>query len=326
MTLVKGGSAARPEARSSARPAARFTPVAAIFLLSSVTLGACGGAFDRYFGTDKPPPPQQPADPAKQTSTTESAPEATNPPGQEKPYPNLGSVPQQRPVRQSIEEQRQAIQQGLVADRQNARYTDQVIRHEPVSSAPPARPITAAVSVPRLPTVPGAAPPQGQTQTQPQTQARPAGAAARAPTPGASAQVAAAPAGGAASSPPPPPALPQPSLPALAAGSPPAVQQPDATAVGRPIPIAPPPPGQQAAPSRPFAPPPSAASAPPPSAAQQAAPLPVPGRSNFTLGTAVVQAIEAPPEAAAVPPPSAPQQLAQAPATIPVAPPAGSRQ
>jgi len=274
-------------------------PFAAV-LLPALVLSGCGVSFDKYFGTDKPPPaPAQSTEnakgkPAATTGTAESTTEAQDPPGGDKPFPNLGSVPQTRPVRQSIDEQRQAIQQGLVADRQNARYTDQVIRHEPVSTTPPARPVTAAATnVPRLPGAP--APAQQPAQ-------------AKAPVPAAKAA-------------PPPSSLPQPAVPALPGAQTAAAPAASVPSSGAPIPIAPPPAGQQAPPQRSFAPPPSAAAAPPPPAvaAQQSPPPAAPGRSNFTLGTAVVQAIETPPEPADAPWPPPPQLAAAAPAPIPKA-------
>ena len=42
----------------------------------------------------------------------------------EKPYPNLGSVPA-RPKRPTPEEQAKKISEGLIADTEHARYTDQ---------------------------------------------------------------------------------------------------------------------------------------------------------------------------------------------------------
>jgi flagellar motor protein MotB len=307
MTLVKGGPAARPEARSTVRPTASFAPRAAVILFSALALAGCGGGFGKYFGTDTPPPPPEPADPSKKVATEQATPEAQAPPGKDKPYPNLGSVPQTRPVRQSIDEQRQAIQQGLVADRQNARYTDQVIRHEPVSTAPAQRPVAAAATnVPKLPTGPGGAPAErASAQPAPARAAAPSPApAARtasgtSPAPAARTQVAEAQAAKSGSAPL-PPALPQPSLPGAS---------PAAAASSAPIPVAPSPAGQQPAAPRSFAPPPAAAAQP--SAAA--------GRSNFTLGTAVVQALEDPPEAAPPPVPAA-QAAERRPGTIPSLP------
>ncbi|HEX9835569.1 MAG TPA: OmpA family protein [Alphaproteobacteria bacterium] len=63
---------------------------------------------------------------------------ATPGPGADQPYPNLADVPD-RPKAPSAEEQRR-MAQGLLADREAARYTDEAIRRqEPptVASAPP---------------------------------------------------------------------------------------------------------------------------------------------------------------------------------------------
>ncbi|MCK6452104.1 MAG: hypothetical protein L6R19_14825, partial [Alphaproteobacteria bacterium] len=121
----------------------------------ALLLAGCSAGFDRYFGTDKPPPAE--ADP--KVATEGATPEATDPPGTEQPYPNLGSVPQTRPIRQSQDSQRQEVAKGLVADRQNARYTDEVIRRDPVQGAAMAR---AGATQPKLPTVPGGPPPPAQ--------------------------------------------------------------------------------------------------------------------------------------------------------------------
>lgn len=89
------------------------------------------------------------ADPAGQASGA-----ALEPPAQEG-YPELYTVPP-RPTLSYTVEQRRAIVDGLVADRENARYTSQVVRYRsglselPPPEAPPA-PAQAADSVAALP-------------------------------------------------------------------------------------------------------------------------------------------------------------------------------
>lgn len=255
MTPVKGGplhgTADRPDAWwSPARPASRVAPRIAFVALAGLALAGCGSSFGKYFGTDKPPP----AEADKKVATDQATPDATNPPGEDKAYPNLGAVPQTRPVRASIEEQRQAITKGLVADHQNAKYTDEVIRHEPVQTSAPVRSATAQAQ-PKLPMMPAT------------SAAKPA-QTAEAPAAKPPAEIKPA---ESASAPPKPPALPQPVLP-----TPPAARQTASTPPAAPVPAAPPP------------------------------------RGNFTLGTAVTQALEQP---IAPPPP-------QADTPLPVVPPA----
>ena len=317
MTLVKGGlpggPADRPEAWSPARLAARIVRSAAFLALAGLALAGCSPTFDKYFGTDKPPA----SEPEKKVATEQSTPDATNPPGSDKEFPNLGSVPQTRPVRASIDEQRQAITQGLVADRQNAKYTDDVIRFEPVQTSAPVR-ASSAAALPKLPGASSSTPEPVAAAKEPsknQIAQAPAAKAAAETKPAETkpAQL--------ASAPPPPPALPQPAIPTA-----PSAQQTASAPQAAPVPVAPmpvvPPAAGVPAPSAPPPPsalpqPPIAASVPPrPPAvgAQQAAPA---SRSNFTLGTAVAQALEQP---LAPPPQSAEPAQAQAP--VPVAPPA----
>lgn len=94
----------------------------------------------------------------------EDEPEATEPkpvPGEDQDYPSVGTVPE-RPQTPQIARDLDALQQGLEADRANARYTDQVVRNrapiEPTESG--------AVTPPAaLPTVPPPAPPTSSIQT-----------------------------------------------------------------------------------------------------------------------------------------------------------------
>jgi hypothetical protein len=94
------------------------------------------------------------------TASSEAAPIAEAP--AEAGYPPLQSVPPRPQLSYTVQQQRQIVQ-ALIADRENARYTSQVVRHRSgLSSLPPpptppepARPITAepaiAARAPELP-------------------------------------------------------------------------------------------------------------------------------------------------------------------------------
>lgn len=124
-----------------------------LWVAAAILLAGCSGGFDRYFGSDKAPP--KPPEP--KTATEQATDAAQEVPGAEQEYPNLGSVPQTKPIRQSPPAQTQAIAKGLVADRQNARYTDEVIRRDPVQAA--SAPRTAPAAPPKLPAAPAVPPP-----------------------------------------------------------------------------------------------------------------------------------------------------------------------
>lgn len=82
-------------------------------------------------------------------------------PGEKESFPKLGSVPD-RPKAAGTPAQRQALAKGLVADRANAKYTDQVVRaggatpnaQGPARTAAPAAP-TRSAAVSNLPVAPG---------------------------------------------------------------------------------------------------------------------------------------------------------------------------
>jgi outer membrane protein OmpA-like peptidoglycan-associated protein len=149
---------------------------------------------------------------------------------QAKGTPNLASVPA-RPTRASTPAERQALTQGLVADRENAKYTDEDLQPR-AAVAPPAASRSTPASPPPAPPSPAAPPPppaptQAGSVLQPAPAAPPAAAA---PPP-----VPAAPAPTASTEttqpvpPPPPPTMPQvastPAPPRAAAPRPaPAVQ------------------------------------------------------------------------------------------------------
>ncbi len=59
-------------------------------------------------------------------------------PGKDKPFPEVSSVPEAPP--RSTEEEREKAIQSLKADREQARYTDQVIRRQTASKAPAPKP------------------------------------------------------------------------------------------------------------------------------------------------------------------------------------------
>lgn len=123
-----------------------------------------------------------PAEDARNTQNLES--------GGQAPYPNLGTVPA-TPTRVLTAADREALKEGLIADRANARYTDEQLRYgQNAASAPPPRPRPAPA---------------------PQAAAAPPPAPAAAPAPATAIPSAAAPA--AVPAPeltPPAPAIPQP--------------------------------------------------------------------------------------------------------------------
>ncbi len=62
-------------------------------------------------------------------------------PGQDRPYPKVSSVPEA--PRRSTKEERSKAAQSLIADREHARYTDEVIRRQSASIAPSTTPTAA---------------------------------------------------------------------------------------------------------------------------------------------------------------------------------------
>ena len=105
-------------------------------------------------------------------------------PGQDKPYPKLSSVPSQPPATSSASE-RKVIAQGLVADREHARYTEQKVREETTAVPPPPaqRQVAALPAAPKPPaSVPSPPPPAAVPGSQVQP-AAPLPAAGAAPAP-----------------------------------------------------------------------------------------------------------------------------------------------
>ncbi len=88
-----------------------------------------GGFFDRMFGSMF-------GEPSPQRSTTGAHPmaESKTIPGEDKPYPNVASVPSTPAT--SPEAEREKMVQGLVADRADARYTDETLRRQEPQPAP----------------------------------------------------------------------------------------------------------------------------------------------------------------------------------------------
>ena len=87
-------------------------------------------AYDAVFGDDPPPPAAASAE-DKQLAGQQSS----------STFPNVGSVPDKAPQTSSSAERKQIVK-GLVADKQNARYTDSTSGTQ-VASAPPPPPPTA---------------------------------------------------------------------------------------------------------------------------------------------------------------------------------------
>lgn len=116
----------------------------------------------------------------------DDAEESTEPkpvPGSSDGYPSVGSVPQKPPPPSIVQEAGQ-LQNQLVADKSNARYSDQVVRQETAAAQP-----SAQITPPQPPTNQPAATPQPVT---PQPAATPAPAPQPVPQPATANQLAAA--------------------------------------------------------------------------------------------------------------------------------------
>ncbi len=107
----------------------------ALLVAFALGLGGCSwvpqwanpvGWYDAAFSDDAPPPPEQ----------------AGPPPGSDQAFPTLSSVPE-RPEGTATAEEQQAVAKGLVADREQARYTDEVLRGTPTAPPPPRAPAPA---------------------------------------------------------------------------------------------------------------------------------------------------------------------------------------
>lgn len=210
------------------------------------------------------------------SSSTPAKPSPTDPKmadAQAKAAPNLASVPP-RPTRASTPAERQSLTQGLVADRENAKYTDDDLQPKlptPSTATPPSAPAAPARPAPAPPAA--SAPPPSPAAASPPVAAAPPPAPAPAPAapPRPAPPVAAAPAAPAADNsataqpvpPPPPPTMPQVAAPsaarspapaaAPARSAPPAPSVRPAPAVQAPAPPPPPPPPQISSAPRPQA-------------------------------------------------------------------------
>jgi outer membrane protein OmpA-like peptidoglycan-associated protein len=163
--------------------------------------------------------------------------------GGKAPFPNLGTVPT-APTRVLSTEEREALTQSLVADRANARYTDEQLRYgQNATAAPPPRPANrpgpaVAAASAAAPTAPAAPP----TAAAPAPSPPPAAIAAsppEPPPPAVSAPSAAPPPQASPTAAPPPPVAVAPPPAAAAAAPIPAAQEPR-TAGRRPAQEAPP--------------------------------------------------------------------------------------
>jgi outer membrane protein OmpA-like peptidoglycan-associated protein len=205
-----------------------------------------------WFGNDEPPPPAQTAKPDEK-------------------FPAIGSVPE-RPPAPSLEQQQAQIREGLVADQENARYTDAEVKQEvarrtaavpgalgPRANAAPSVPSAPSTSVPSVPPAPRASVPPPAVPTAPPVPPRVASASAPrpsvppAPAPSVPAAVPQASSVPVTVPPPPPPVAPEP---------PARVEMPAPPSVAPtppPIPVAQ---QVQQQPSAPVAPPAAATAAP----------------------------------------------------------------
>ncbi|MEJ0070750.1 MAG: hypothetical protein WDO24_20750 [Pseudomonadota bacterium] len=123
---------ARPGRGRWARAGSRAVVLALGASLCSCSVAQKADVFD-WFGSDKP---------ADQTTPLSS----------DEPYPNLADVPG-RPARPPAID-RDKIAEGLVADRENAQYTEDVIRRAPEPAPRPAPAARATASPPPAPAAP----------------------------------------------------------------------------------------------------------------------------------------------------------------------------
>ncbi len=144
-----------------------------LVLGASMTLSACSfvpdwgnpvvwydSVVEGFGGTGNAPPKADSE--AVQRAQAQSAPDS----GDTRSFPQLKTVPQQAPQASSNEERRQ-VAQGLVADRDNARYTDQVLRAG--GTPKPAAPSMQVARVAPPPPPPAQVPQTSQTTQSVQT-------------------------------------------------------------------------------------------------------------------------------------------------------------
>lgn len=237
------------------RAGLRAGVLAAGLIVAGCSLPSMGG----LFGGDE----ETVDDPTvARAETTEAADDV---PGQDAAYPNLATVPDRDSVRSSGKLDRAKIAEGLVADRRNAQYTEQIVRRDgTLARAPRARPAPTASTEPRTTAVLGAASKPSAVPSPPSmTPAEEAPAVTSGGAPTAEAPpVPAVPAtpvqtADIAPVPVPPPAPP---APAADVAPPPPAPPPEATLLGRPAILPPPPPPATPAPTPSAAAPSAAAS------------------------------------------------------------------
>jgi flagellar motor protein MotB len=122
------------EAIHKPRKAADRTPSRSLRTLTIVSLTAgllSGCAISDYFGGD-----EEASD--ETVATAEATEEADAVPGADKPFPQAVSVPGTSPRPPLTAEQRAALADGLIADRVNAKYTDEQLRQESAVRPPSA--------------------------------------------------------------------------------------------------------------------------------------------------------------------------------------------
>lgn len=116
-----------PESRNGNRFARAAASVAVMFLLAGCSSVPDWADPTEWFGSDTT---SESAESAKRA--------AAETPGEGKDYPNLASVPE-RP-KAPTEEERKRLTDSLTADRENAQYSEEVIRRQGESSVPPPPP------------------------------------------------------------------------------------------------------------------------------------------------------------------------------------------
>ncbi|MDJ0686020.1 MAG: OmpA family protein [Alphaproteobacteria bacterium] len=216
----------------------------------------------------------------------ESSSEPKPVPGADGPFPAIGAVPDRPPTPQ-IARDLDEIEEGLIADKANAKYTDQVIRQRSEPTRNGGAPRAGAAGA----TASATAPPPAEPPSDPPTASIAAGQAPQSAQPAAPASIFSAP---------------QPQRQAAAPQA--ARPQPATPQAAAPQPARPQPATPQAATPQPATPQPAAPQAAAPQAATpQPAPAPQPMRAT------------PPPQRAGIAPPSA-ADLAAAPASPAVAP------
>ena len=153
MTRQQINSFGRSDMRSIMRMAAPLFAVLFVLAGCSWVPGWANpmNAYDAVFGDD-PPPPTAASEQDKQLATQQGS----------ETFPSVGSVPDKPPQTSSATERRQVVK-GLVADKQNARYTDSTTGQQ-VAAVPPPPPLASTSSTTAIaPAKPIATAPATQT-------------------------------------------------------------------------------------------------------------------------------------------------------------------